>query len=295
MESRYSPFIKWAGGKSQLINELKMRFPKGLGSSINKYSEPFVGGGALLFYVLGNYSFEQVYISDINKELIQTYIQIRDNVDNLIDYLDTLQKSFIPLDDEKRKVFYYKKRMEFNKYKNNNQLGLESSALFIFLNRTCFNGLYRVNSNGEFNVPMGKYKNPRICDESTLKADSQALQNVTILAGDYRCTEPFLDDHTFVYFDPPYRPLNTTSSFTSYSESDFNDDDQIELSKYARMLSERNVKVLLSNSDPKNTDPNDNFFEDLYSGFKIEHVLASRIINSNGSNRGKITELLISK
>lgn len=294
MEKVYSNFVKWAGGKGQLLNELQTRFPVGLGSSINKYAEPFVGGGALLFHVLNNYNFKQVYISDINKELIQTYIQIRDDVNSLIDRLLVIQDEYLSLTEDQKKNYYYKKREKYNILKGENKLGLESSALFIFLNRTCFNGLYRVNSKGEFNVPMGRYTNPKICDETTLKADSQALQNAQIVCGDYQCSELFIDEHTFTYFDPPYRPLNNTSSFTSYYEDRFNDEDQKELALFIKKLSGKGAKILLSNSDPKNTNIEDNFFDDIYSGFKIERVLATRNINSKGTKRGKITELIVS-
>lgn len=289
-----APFVKWAGGKGQLLNKLEEHFPEEFGKSIKKYAEPFVGGGALVFNILNKYSLDEVYISDINKELIQIYIQIRDDVSSLITELSKLAKLYLPLEEADRKAFYYEKRERYNNLIVADELGLESSSLFVFLNRTCFNGLYRVNSKGGFNVPMGKYANPKICDEKTLIADSEALQRVNIVCGDYQTSEAFIDKNTFVYFDPPYRPLSMTSSFNSYAEGDFNDVNQKELADYARKLVQKGAKVLLSNSDPKNTNPEDNFFDDLYDGFNIERVYATRNINSKGYSRNKITELLIS-
>ena len=170
----------------------------------------------------------------------------------------------------------------------------EIASLFIFLNRTCFNGLYRVNSKGEYNVPIGSYKAPLICDEDNLRQVSQALSRVQIVCGDYRNSNFFVDSNTFVYFDPPYRPLNATSNFTAYTENAFDDKSQSELAEYIQELSDRGAYVLASNSDPKNINPEDDFFDDLYSRMRIMRISASRMINSNASSRGKISELLIS-
>lgn len=214
------PFVKWAGGKGQLADEIKENFPTGLGSTITKYAEPFVGGGAILFEILSNYSLKEIYISDINRELINTYLIIRDSSTALIEQLYSLQNQYIPLDTDKRKIYYYEKRERFNDLKINvdENFNIEKAALFIFLNKTCFNGLYRVNRKGLFNVPMGAYKNPRICDSENLLNISRALQNVEIVHADFRESHSFIDNNTFVYFDPPYRPLNQTSNFTSYAD-----------------------------------------------------------------------------
>lgn len=287
------PFVKWAGGKSQLIPELESRFPSGLGTSIRKYAEPFVGGGALLFHILSKYEMDEVYINDLNAELICTYRAIRDDVESLIGLLERYQEEFLALDDVGRKDCFYIKRARFNELKRSGCPTLETAALFIFLNRTCFNGLYRVNSKGDYNVPMGAYKNPRICDHELLRADSEAIKKVVLNCGDYRDSESFIDSGTFVYFDPPYRPLNATSSFNSYEKDAFDDRCQAELAAYIRMLSERGAYVLASNSDPKNTNPDDDFFDDLYSGLFIERVLAKRMINSRTSGRGDITEIVV--
>lgn len=207
-EKAVKPFLKWAGGKGQLIKEIERYYPFENGV-ITKYAEPFVGGGAVLFDILSKYDLDEVYISDINAELINTYRVIRDNIDDLIEILSAMQNDFIPLDTEHRKGYYLNKRSRFNELKVNGDknINLEKAALMIFLNKTCFNGLYRVNKKGLFNVPMGAYKNPMICDENNLKAVSEKLQRVTIVCGDYRKSEDFIDENTFVYFDPPYLSL----------------------------------------------------------------------------------------
>ncbi|HHX09107.1 MAG TPA: Dam family site-specific DNA-(adenine-N6)-methyltransferase, partial [Chloroflexi bacterium] len=196
--------------------------------------------------------------------------------------------------NEWRKEYYYLKRSLYNQNKAQNILNVDMAALFIFLNRTCFNGLYRVNSKGQFNVPIGAYKNPSICSVENLRRASLGLQNVQIVCADYLLSDEFVDKHTFVYFDPPYRPLNLSSSFTSYTKNDFTDSDQTELAAYIKKLANRGAFILASNSDPKNSDPEDNFFDHLYSGLTIKRVPASRNINSNANSRGEISELLIS-
>ena len=288
------PFIKWVGGKGQLLSEINKLYPVELGKNINKYAEIFVGGGAVLFDILSKYKLDEVYISDKNLELINTYKSIRDNVDILIKSLKEMEEQYIPLDNENRKDYYYKKREEYNSLKINSEVNnIEKAVLFIFLNKTCFNGLYRVNKKGEFNVPMGAYKKPKICDEENLKNVSLTLRNVKIVYADYRKSEKFIDDKTFVYIDPPYRPLNITSSFTSYTENDFNDKEQIELAEYINVLNKKGAKIVISNSDPKNNDIDDNFFDELYDNYNINRVKATRMLNSNASLRGAINELLI--
>ena len=288
------PFIKWVGGKGQLLSEINKLYPVELGKNINKYAEIFLGGGAVLFDILSKYKLDEVYISDKNLELINTYKSIRDNVDILIKSLKEMEEQYIPLDNENRKDYYYKKREEYNSLKINSEVNnIEKAVLFIFLNKTCFNGLYRVNKKGEFNVPMGAYKKPKICDEENLKNVSLTLRNVKIVYADYRESEKFIDDKTFVYIDPPYRPLNITSSFTSYTENDFNDKEQIELAEYINVLNKKGAKIVISNSDPKNNDIDDNFFDKLYKNYNINRVKATRMLNSNASLRGAINELLI--
>ena len=291
----FKPFLKWAGGKSQLLKEIEHYYPFE-NSQITKYAEPFVGGGAVLFDILGKYELEQVYISDINTELINTYCVIRDSIDALIKMLYDMQNDFISLDTENRKVYYIKKRERFNKLKirDDDKTNTEKAALMIFLNKTCFNGLYRVNKKGLFNVPMGSYKKPLICDEDNLRVISEKLKKVTIVCGDYRKAADFIDEKTFVYFDPPYRPITKTSGFTAYNENSFCDKEQIELAKFVDDMHEKGAKIIVSNSDPKNTTPDDSFFDDIYSAYNIKRVEAVRMINSNSEARGKIKELLIS-
>jgi len=288
------PFIKWVGGKGQLLSEINKLYPVELGKNINKYAEIFLGGGAVLFDILSKYKLDEVYISDKNLELINTYKSIRDNVDILIKSLKEMEEQYIPLNNEDRKIYYYEKREEYNSLKINSEVNnIEKTILFIFLNKTCFNGLYRVNKKGKFNVPMGAYKKPKICDEENLKNVSLTLRNVKIVYADYRESEKFIDDKTFVYIDPPYRPLNITSSFTSYTENDFNDKEQIELAEYINVLNKKGAKIVISNSDPKNNDIDDNFFDKLYKNYNINRVKATRMLNSNASLRGAINELLI--
>ena len=288
------PFIKWVGGKGQLLSEINKLYPVELGKNINKYAEIFVGGGAVLFDILSKYKLDEVYISDKNLELINTYKSIRDNVDILIKSLKGMEEQYIPLDNKNRKDYYYKKREEYNSLKINSEVNnIEKAILFIFLNKTCFNGLYRVNKKGKFNVPMGAYKKPKICDEENLKNVSLTLRNVKIVYADYKESEKFIDDKTFVYIDPPYRPLNITSSFTTYTENDFNDKEQIELAEYINVLNKKGAKIVISNSDPKNNDIDDNFFDKLYKNYNINRVKATRMLNSNASLRGAINELLI--
>ncbi len=286
------PFVKWVGGKSQLLDEIREKYP----SQIEKYCEPFVGGGAVLFDVLGKFKPKKVLINDINKELINTYKQIRDNCENLIAQLSEIQNRYKSQSLEENKAYFYEKRERYNELKVNGDEteNLEKAALFIFLNKTCFNGLYRVNSKGLFNVPFNNAKNPLLCDEENLRACSKLLQNVEMKVGDYKECGTFIDKKTFVYIDPPYRPLTQTAAFTSYSENGFADKEQIELGNFITEISRKGAVVLASNSDPKNADKNDDFFDKLYANFKIERVSASRMINSNAKKRGSINELLIS-
>ncbi|MDD5663446.1 MAG: DNA adenine methylase [Victivallaceae bacterium] len=292
-KTKLKPFLKWAGGKSQLLEEIQKHYPCGLGTVIKKYAEPFIGGGAVFFDILNNYELEALYISDTNAELINVYSQIKDNVGKLLQMLNTFQGEYLPLDTESRKEYYYAKRERFNTLKREHSLTVETAALFIFLNKTCFNGLYRVNSKGDFNVPMGAYKKPIICDIENLINVSKALGKVTIVCADYKQSATFADETTFAYFDPPYRPLNVTSSFNSYTENDFDDEAQTELAVYIQSLVDRGVYVVASNSDPKNTNPDDDFFDNLYKNLTINRITANRMINSNANSRGKIGELLI--
>lgn len=288
------PFVKWAGGKSSLIPQITKYFPFELkNGQIEKYVEPFVGGGAVLIDILQKYDVKQAYAFDINKDLINCYNVIKYKVEDLIRKLDKKEKEFLALDKDERQKYFYDIRTEYNSYLLDNEIDVKRASEFIFLNRTCFNGLYRVNKNGKFNVPCGKYKNPTICDSNNLRNLSKLLKNVVFAYGDYKESEKLVDENTFVYFDPPYRPLSVTSGFTSYTKEDFNDENQKELAEYYNKLNLKNAKLMLSNSNPKNTNENDNFFEKIYKGFNINEVSAKRMINANAKGRGEISELLI--
>ncbi|MBO4509340.1 MAG: DNA adenine methylase [Spirochaetaceae bacterium] len=286
------PFIKWVGGKTQLLPEIRQKYPE----KITRYCEPFVGGGAVLFDVLQAFHPEEVLINDINPELINLYETIRDNCEFLLQVLSRFQCEYLETPEKERQHLYLEKRSTFNRFilEQNPDNNLEKAALFIYLNKTCFNGLYRVNRKGLFNVPFNRAKNPLICDTENIRECSLLLQNVQMHIGDYSYCRDFIDENTFVYIDPPYRPLTDTASFTSYSENEFCDVQQIELGNFITEIANRGALVVASNSDPRNADVKDNFFDNLYADFKVERVQASRMVNSNAQKRGPINELLIS-
>lgn len=286
------PFLKWAGGKSQLINTFDEMLPEELkNGEVDTYIEPFVGGGAMLFHILQKYDIKKAYINDINKELINCYRCLKANVLEVVNHLKLLEKDY--LESQDRTKYFYKVRNRYNEIHLNGYLDYEKCADFIFLNKTCFNGLYRVNKEGKFNVPHGKYKNPLICDENNLMLCSKLLQKVEITFGSYEQVLNNANEKTFIYFDPPYRPLVENSSFTSYDKSGFNDDDQIQLANNYKLLNEKKCVLMLSNSDPKNTNKEDDFFDYLYNGFYIERVYAKRMINCQASKRGNVTEIVV--
>ncbi len=287
------PFIKWVGGKTQLLDDIKELLPKDLGKKTDlTYVEPFVGGVAVLFWILQEYpNISKAVINDINAELICTYRVIRNDVEALIVELNRLQSEYLPLSPEDRKEYFLKQRALFNSKATTD---IQTAALFIFLNRTCFNGLYRVNSKGEFNVPHGKYANPKICDEPTLRADSALLQKVEILCGDFAQTGQYAGKDVLYYFDPPYRPLTETAAFTSYTAGGFDDAEQARLRDFCDKIAGNKALFIASNSDPKNVDSEDKFFDKLYEMFNIKRVSASRMINSKADGRGAISEIMIS-
>jgi DNA adenine methylase len=294
------PFLKWAGGKTQLLDEFAKRLPGELGDgSVTRYVEPFVGGGAMFFALNRRFSFNTCYIGDANDELVLAYRVIKRAVKKLIAELAALESAYLAKSDRERELFFYQVRNLFNEdvsETNFQRYGpgwIERAAQILFLNRTCYNGLFRVNRRGEFNVPYGRYKNPTILDEENLNDVARVLKTTRIHLGDFTTCRKYVDDRTFVYFDPPYRPLNLTSSFTSYSRNGFSEADQVRLADLFRELDEKGAKIMLSNSDPKNEDPNDTFFDDLYADYTIERVPAKRMINSNGARRGEVNELIV--
>lgn len=287
------PFIKWVGGKTQLIEQLNAQLPIDFGYWENvTYIEPFVGGGAMLFYMLQRYpNIQRAVINDINSDLVCCYQTVRDQVEALIESLRDYEQLYLALQTEdNRKDFYMAARSRYNE---KNLDSIENTTLFFFLNRTCFNGLYRVNKSGLFNVPFGKYANPTICDPETLRADSKLLQRVEIMNGDFEDTFQYAQGNTLFYFDPPYRPLSDTSSFNDYTKEAFNDNAQIRLKEYCDRIHAAGYQFMLSNSDCKGKNEADNFFDVLYEAYQIERVWASRNINAIASKRGKLTEILV--
>lgn len=287
------PFIKWVGGKGQLIEQLEALLPADFSERENvTYIEPFVGGGAMLFYMLQKYpNIKSAVINDINPDLTLCYQVVRDDPTELVKSLDAIQTEYHALrTEEERKIFFLGKRDRFN---TKSLDSIENCTLFFFLNRTCFNGLYRVNKAGKFNVPFGKYSTPTICDADTIYADSRLLQKVEIMTGDFEQTYTKIEDNTFFYFDPPYRPLSNTSSFNDYSKEDFNDNAQIRLKYFCDKLNEIGVDFMLSNSDCLGKDGIDRFFDDLFIDYRIERVWASRNVNAIASKRGKLTEIVV--
>jgi DNA adenine methylase len=292
------PFLKWAGGKTQLLPVLIDSLPMRPKDGYN-YAEAFLGGGALFFELKNRGWIKSATLNDANPELILCYKTIRDSLTDVVKELRTIQDSF-PGSLKLQSDFFYEARKEWNAkicasinhYPE--KLVARRVALTIFLNKTCYNGLFRVNSKGEFNTPFGKYKNPKICDELNLRNVSESLRDVKLICGDYSDLIRQKTSFDFIYFDPPYRPLTTSSSFTAYNKSGFNDENQKELANFVNSVSKTDTHILLSNSDPKVAEPNDEFFDVLYEGFHIKRILASRMINSKGDGRGKITEILVS-
>lgn len=287
------PFIKWVGGKTQLIEQLEALLPADFDTWENvTYIEPFVGGGAMLFYMLQTHSnIKSAIINDINGDLTTCYRIVRDNPSELISALKSLQRDYYALrSEEDRKQFFIQHRDEFNTKMLD---PIRNTTLFFFLNRTCFNGLYRVNKAGLFNVPFGRYETPMICDANTIYADSKLLQNVEILTGDYQQTLGHARGNTLFYFDPPYRPLSNTSSFNDYAKEAFNDPAQRRLKEFCDQVEQAGYKFMLSNSDCFNTPLKDRFFEDLYLDYYIDRVWASRSVNANPAKRGKLQEILV--
>jgi DNA adenine methylase len=286
---RPKPFLKWAGGKGRLLNQLEPFFP----SSPKVYFEPFIGGGAVFLYLASTGRVKKAFLNDINTDLAQLYKIIRDCPNDFINEAEKLSSDYLSVDGEARAAYYYGKRQEYNSGKK--QTELERAAATVFLNKTCFNGLYRVNSKGKFNVPAGRYAEPTIFEPENIMTVS-ALLNKTeaeITSIDFEKSLSPADKGCFVYYDPPYRPLNRTSCFTTYCSGGFDDAEQKRLAKVYSKLSKFGALQMLSNSDPKNTDPEDTFFDDLYKGNRIVRVKAARMINSKAGGRSSISELLI--
>ena len=290
------PFVKWAGGKGNLLQKLEALLPADFDDLQNvTYIEPFVGGGAMLFHMLNNHkNIKKVVINDINADLIRCYQLLANTPHVLIDRLKNIEHNYYSVIFPSRKELYYVYREQYN---SDGIHPDERAALFIFLNRTCFNGLYRVNAAGKFNVPYGRYKKPIICNEELIMADHHLLNSVELVIrkpGDYKFVRQNLSksNMNFVYFDPPYRPLSATSSFKEYSNNPFEDRQQEELKYFCDRLSAQNCLIMQSNSDSK-TENGDSYFEELYVGYDIQRILVSRFINADPEKRKKLTEVVI--
>lgn len=301
------PFLKWAGGKTQLLPQIEARIPWTPEESENAtYMEPFLGGGAVLFAVTNQWRFPTIIVNDLNSELANLYCTVKHEPDKLITELDSLYTELGKADSrESKNAVFLERRAEFNERKTlytftgEQQFSTSDvrlAALFLFLNKTCFNGLYRVNKQGKFNVPYAYPKSTPTVDRDNIRQASRNLHRVRIFSGDYRQIEHLITDpqRTFLYLDPPYRPIVSTGT-PIYSAEQFNDDQQTLLADWCSTLTTMGVKFLLSNSDPTNTNPDDTFLSDLYRerGFVVESVEATRMINSQGKGRGKIRELLV--
>lgn len=289
------PFVKWAGGKTSLLDEIQKRLPSCIYSQDFCLIEPFVGGGALSLWALSELPhLKKLIINDYNADLINVYQVIKNHPDDLIWYIESLQNDYNQLTDlESKKPYFYHKRDIFNTRSGNN---IEQAGLFIFLNKSAFNGLYRVNRSNQFNVPIGSYKNPEFINKENILNISKKLQKAQILTGDFELVLPYLPDDLpcVFYFDPPYRPISDTASFTAYSDSGFDDNEQKRLAKFCKKIDQLGHYFLLSNSDPKNTNSSDDFFDELYRNFKIERIQANRAIGASRSSRKKINEIIVS-
>lgn len=287
------PFMKWVGGKGQLIPQLDAHLPADFKHWKHAtYVEPFVGGGAMLFHMLQRYPhIQHAVINDINPDLVTCYRTVRDRPRALIIALNDMAQAYEALPSEPaRRSFFLDVRKRYNA---NTLDAVDNTAHFLFLNKTCFNGLYRVNKKGKFNVPFGAYVRPTICNVDTILRDSELLQRVEVLHGDFEATMAHVQGRAFFYFDPPYRPLSTTARFTHYASEAFNDQAQVRLKAFCDRIHTAGYLFMLSNADCKGANAEDDFFDRLYQDYRIQRVWASRSINVDPSKRGKLTELLV--
>lgn len=286
------PFVKWAGGKGNLLYSLESQLPNDFDSHEKvTYIEPFVGGGAMLFHMLTKHpNIQRAVINDINKDLIRCYQLVKDNPLTLIELLKPIEQRFYELNEEERRIYFYEMR---HKYNNDEQNEDRRAAILIFLNHTCFNGLYRENADGDFNVPFGRHRKPKICNIDVIMADHAALSKVDIICGDYKIVLPHLGKgYNYVYLDPPYRPLQGSYNFKQYSKSGFGDKEQKELKLFCDRLTMRGCQLMLSNSDSMDNDGT-SYFKALYKDYSFDTILAPRFINAHAERREKQAEVLI--
>ena len=277
------PFLKWVGGKTKLLAEIEKNFPKNLRNKKFTYVEPFLGGGAVFFHLVQNFNIEKAHLNDLNEKLINTYIDVRDNHLELIEKLKKLETDY--KGSPEKKTFFLDKRKKFNSIKNS----IQKSALFIFLNKTGFNGMYRENSKGEYNIPFGQMKNPLICNEDLLKNISNLLKDKEVIFSSKSFEKVMADEkEAFYYLDPPYRPISKTSSFTDYTKNSFNDEMQLSLKEYCDKIDETGSFFMQSNSYSE-----DGFFQKLYHNRKINNLNVMRTISADGNKRNKVKEIII--
>jgi DNA adenine methylase len=295
LNNNTSPILKWAGGKGAILSILESNLPESIqkNKTFSSYIEPFIGGGSFFFHLSNNYNIEKAVISDFNKELVLLYKVIKLHLDDLIPLLINIRLEYLNSSDKEH--YYYEQRKKFNSLNpiDLNCIGEQEvlkSAIFIFLNKTGFNGLYRISKKGNFSTPWGKKVNPDMVNLEKYKRVSKSLQNVTIIHGDFSETLKYVEKDSFIYLDPPYRPLDAKNNFTAYSKEDFNDESQIRLCDYTKKISSLRACFMESNSDPKNVDRNDDFFDELYKGNSIQRIQVTRTI---GQSKDKIDELLI--
>jgi DNA adenine methylase len=298
------PFLKWAGGKGRLLEALSAYFPAPLrDGTITEYHEPFLGGGAMFFRVMQEFPLRRAFLRDANEEIVLLYRVVQSDAGGLIGRLEQMERDYLGLPEAKRRARFLRAREEFNRarpgmdFRRYSPAWIERAALLLFLNKTCYNGLFRVNREGGFNTPFGRYARPRIADAENLRAASALLARAEIACGDFEglLGRDAVRPGSFIYYDPPYRPLSKTSSFTAYSRFAFGDAEQLRLARMFRALDRKGVFQMLSNSDPRNADPSDDFFEKAYSDYSDSfwRVPAARSINSVGKGRGNINEIVI--
>jgi DNA adenine methylase len=292
------PFLKWVGGKTQILPHIDANIPFELkDGDIQTYLEPFLGGGSVFFHIAQRYKVDRIVISDNNRDLIWAYETVKNYVDYVVEALADFQEIFWALSTEERSKMYYATRESFNAKRMEDtddvSFRVERTAQLIFLNKTCFNGLYRVNASGAFNVAFGRYDKPPICDRENLHACSRVLRRAEIRLCDFSEILQSMGGSSFVYLDPPYRPISMTANFTSYSPTNFDAIEQQRLAAHCLDLDKRQSRLMISNSDPKNIDPEDRYFEETYPHFRITTLSANRMVNCKTDRRGKISELLI--
>ena len=281
--SQIKPFLKWVGGKTKLLSYIEKNLPKELKKRKFNYVEPFLGGGAVFFHLVQKFNIEKAHLNDINNKLINTYKDVRDKTPELIQKLKKLETDYYG--SSRKKMFFLEQRAKFN----SSEKSVQKSAIFIFLNKTGFNGMYRENSQGEYNIPFGQMKDPVICNKDLLEKTSKLLKDKEVIFSSKSFEKVVADDkEVFYYLDPPYRPISKTASFTDYTKSSFNDKTQFALKEYCDKIAKKGSFFMQSNSYSE-----DGFFQNLYQNRKINNLKVMRTISAEGKKRKKVNEILI--